>query len=356
MKIQNLTAVPAPIERAARAAFERERDRGGALFTVTELICPAQMVELERVHRDEIQVDVADLMYALLGVLMARLIASYSGDTRTQILEAGADLPPEHRRLLQELLDQLGLERAASTGMKVIAERRLFAHVTVGAVNVLVSGQMDHVLAVEQPDGWAITDWKVGSVWEAMDVKPEREQQLNLYAELLRLNGFSPVVKLENGFLFRDWSKRRARRERDYPRHQFQRIPARVWPAERAGMFLVERTAVHMAAQGNPPECTLAEKWQKPAAWAVRKSPTAKRASAVLRSERDALEWLGEAKANRPKPWRLGQVEYRPTEAIRCLDYCRAQPFCEQFRRESAKQVLVDEAPQRESAWAGEET
>jgi hypothetical protein len=335
MRILNRTGVPAPIERAARAAFERERERGGARFTVTELICPPQVVELERVYQAEIEVDVADLMYALLGVLMARLIASYSGDVRTQILEAGADLPKEHRRLLKELLDDLGLQSTATPRMNVIAERRLRAHVTIdGGLEVLVSGQMDHVLAVEEPDGWAITDWKVGSVWESMDVKPEREQQLNLYAALLRLNGFTPVVKLENGFVFRDWSKRRARREQDYPQHQFQRIPSPVWTPERAQMFLVERTALQMAAQGDPPECTLGEKWQKPAAWAVMKSPTAKRASAVLYSEREAMEWLGEAKESRPKPWRLGKIEYRPTEPIRCLDYCRVVSFCEQFRRE----------------------
>src|SRR5262245_21434378 len=169
---------------------------------------------------------------------MARIIAAASGDFRSAVLEAAADLPPEGRELIASVLDTMGYHAGARTAMKVIAERRLFAHVTVGAVDVLVSGQMDHVLAVESPDGWEITDWKLGSVWEAIDVKPEREKQLNAYAALLRLNGFEPIVKIQNGFVFRDWSKRRARRERDYPQRQFQLIPAYLWTAERAERFL----------------------------------------------------------------------------------------------------------------------
>jgi hypothetical protein len=340
MRIINKSGVPNPIEAAARAAFERGRDRGGAHYSVTELISPPQMARLERLHDDEIVIDVADLMYALMGVLMARIIAQYSGDIRSAILEAAASLPSSARAVIASALDQIGYGPDIGPDLRVLAERRLFASVTIHGVEIRVSGQMDHVLAIEDPKGWHITDWKVASVWEAIGVKPEREQQLNLYAALLRLNGFSPVVSVGNGFFFRDWSKRRARRERDYPQKQFANMPARLWAEEQAYRYLMDRTQIHYEAETNLPDCTYEEKWQLPEYWAVMKTAGAKKASRLLQSRAEAEGWIADKVAD-GENFDQAVIVHRPTEPIRCLDYCRAQPFCPQFKREAPSPVAV---------------
>src|SRR5690606_39921312 len=94
------------------------------------------------------------------------------------------------------------------------------------------------------------------------DDKPEWEQQLNLLAYLLRENGY-PVTKAQIVAIYRDWSKSRAKRDRDYPQHQSKPIDILLWPHEEALAFMKARIAAHVEAEWALPECTPEDRWYR---------------------------------------------------------------------------------------------
>lgn len=339
----NPSGVPAPIERAAILAFG-SYDKGDAAFSISELLKPPRAVALERENQAAVVLDVADLMYALMGQIMARIIAENSTDLYAAVMAAAEGLPKDEREVIGAVMQQLG-HRALPDPSKVttLSERRLFMEIEVDGQRYRISGKFDHTVAVQvelrgtEGRGWNASDWKLGSVWEAMGPRPEREDQLNCYAALLRANQYTPVVALGNGFVFRDWSKPRAYRERDYPQSQFKYIPAAVWDEGRALDFLRERVRLHVAARaGNLPDCTLEEKWQDPDAYAVMKKGN-KRASRVLPTQAQAEAWLGQQDE---KKFKAATIVLRGSEPKRCISYCNAAPFCDQLHREFPELAL----------------
>ena len=139
MKIENRLSLPAPL---VAAITKDPYDSQGSDITVTALLKPPRAVALEREHRDEIVIDAADMLWALVG-------------------QIGHSI----------------LERAAVEGM---VERRLFAEIN----GWKVSGQADLI----PPD--LLIDYKFTTVWSCKNgLKPEWEQQLNALRWLAHRNG-----------------------------------------------------------------------------------------------------------------------------------------------------------------------
>lgn len=276
-RITNTQGLPAPIVAAVE---NDDYDRGWSDYTVTQLIDPPRKVALIKQHADEIVEDASDLLYALMGKAIHNI-----------------------------------LERANADGL---AEERLY--MTIDGVRV--GGKFDHHVL---EDG-TLTDYKVASVWEWMNgIKPEREQQLNLLACLLRGNRRT-VTNARAAFIFRDWSKRKARTEADYPDTQAKIVPVKLWEFDDQLAFMEERIALHQAAEKDLPFCTADERWARLPKFAVMK-PGRKKALRLLDSEADAAEWI----AIKTRPDEKAYVEGRPGESIRCESYCQAAPFCTQW-------------------------
>lgn len=272
MKLTNRLNLPQPIVDAVR---NDEYTKGDADISVTTLLKPARVVALERKHADAIEEDASERIFSLCGQVVHGI-----------------------------------LERADKTG---IAERRL----SVEVEGWRISGQMDRYV-----DG-LLQDYKFVTAYKFKDggVPEEYEQQLNIYAEILRRNGH-PVTRLQIVGILRDWSKMEARRDENYPQEQIVVRDVALWPEEQAAKFLRERVILHQQAQVDLPICKADERWAKPDTWAVIKQG-AKRATRVYENEAEALAHAAQDSSL--------YVKFRPGESIRCAAYCRVARFCTQF-------------------------
>ncbi len=153
-------------------------------------------------------------------------------------------------------------------------------------------------------------------------MKPEWEQQLNIYAALAAANGFK-ITKLQIVAILRDWSKLRAARELDYPQVGVVVREVPVWSPGRQAGYLSERVLLHQKARtlsdDDLPLCTEEERWRKPDKYAVKKKG-GKRALRLFDTRDEATDF---AILNSGT-----EIEHRPGEDTRCLHYCAVKEFC----------------------------
>lgn len=276
MQYTNVQNLPEPL---VRAVTKDTYDRGQRTdFSVTQLLGPPRIRILRKRHQAQLVEDVSDRIYSLLG------------------------------QSVHTILERAELGDA-------LAEVRIYAEID----GLTISGQLDRAVFFKSQG--LLQDYKLCSVW-ALDSKPEWEQQLNLLSFLLRRNSYN-VTKAQIVAIYRDWSKRRAQRDKDYPQHQARPIDYPMWSDERALAFLRERIAVHTEAEWTLPECTKEERWYRGEQWAVMKNGN-KKATKLFDFEDGAKEFA----AADPK----FRVEHRPGEAVRCNDYCPVAEFCEQYK------------------------
>lgn len=272
MKLTNHTGLPQPIFDAVK---NDGYSRGIADVSVTELISPPRKVALEAKHHEEMEEDCSDRIWSLLGQSIHTI-----------------------------------LERA---NVKGIAERRL----SIEVAGWKISGGMDLV-----EENGTLVDYKTTSAWSCKDgVKPEWEQQLNIYAEILRQNG-TPPKGLKVIAILRDWSKLEAKRSPDYPQRQVVSFQVPLWLAVEAQTFIRERVGLHQASRTALPLCTASERWAKPPVFAVMKPGRKSAVKLCFTAE--------EAKIHCVDP--TYTVVERPGANTRCESYCNAAPFCSQYQ------------------------
>jgi hypothetical protein len=272
MQLTNKLNLPQPITDAVKG-FDKnyQKGRGTAKLSVTQLISPPLIKHLADKHWDEMEEDVSDRIWTIVGSAVHGIL--------------------EH-----------------SAGSNVLAEERL----TQTVDGVTISGQAD---IYEEPG--TLSDYKITSVWSVVGKqKIEWEQQLNCLAWLYRKAGF-PTVKLQIVAILRDWSKRKAGREPDYPQSQVLLIVIPQWTDEACEKYIKERIVVHTS---EPTRCTDDERWHKEDVYAVMKEG---RQSAVkLCNTREEAEAVANEKGKHHS------VVLRPGEDTRCEDYCNVEQFC----------------------------
>lgn len=278
MRITNRLGLP---EAIVRAVQNDEYSPGDADISVSSLIDPPRKVALSKLHDHEAVEDASDRIWALLG------------------------------RAVHSILEQ--------ANMNDLAEHRLYMDV----LGWRVSGQFDSMTLTSGPAGETISDYKVVSSYEAKNgLKPERERQLNCYAELARVHGFD-VSAVRAILILRDWSKLKAIREWDYPKQQICSFDVPLWSREKARAFMEERVRLHQRAQsGEMPFCTPEEMWERPNQWAV-KVPGRKRATRLLDSREEAETYIAVNMIGQK-----AEIEFRPGERVRCNSYCSVSNWC----------------------------
>ena len=278
MQITNLTGLPQPLV----SAVSQKREPRPGQISVTELINPPQMRALTLKHWAELTEDASDRIWATMGQLMHKLLE-------------------EHGRA---------------------SEEHLIEHTLAAEVEGLtVTGTFD----LYRRDG-VLTDYKFVSVWTTIDgVKREWEQQLNLYAELLRRHNH-PVKRLELVAIYRDWSKMRAQ-DSSYPQSQVSVFEVPLWPEDEARKFLEERVRLHRRAEeGNFIECTSEERWERSTKYAL-----------MRRGRKSALRLFDTHEEASAAVTQSDQsVVTRPGSSIRCESYCAVSAFCPQHARQTA--------------------
>lgn len=262
-------------------------NKGGAHLSATELLSSPRIVQLKRRHWDDLEEDVSDKLFAMLGTAMHNMLEHGKGDNH-------------------------------------IIEQRLHANVEGWDI----SGAID--LQIVEPDGVIVQDYKTTGAWAVMNPKPEWEQQLNIYAYLVERVKSTPVKAVQITAIIRDHNKRDAKTKEDYPKAPFKVIDIPLWTYEQRENFIKERIRLHsdahFAAETNDtlPACTPEEMWEKPTSYAVRKIGN-KRATAVCETHDQAeakIEELGKGY----------EIEVRPGERTRCAEYCQVRDFCSQWK------------------------
>lgn len=222
MKHTNKYGLP---EAFVRAVTNDPYTRGGADFSVTELLKPSRASALERRHAHELEEDVINRVYSLLGQSVHGI-----------------------------------LERGAREGIDIV-EKRYFMKVEVDGETYTLSGQIDHLAQ----DTGTLSDWKVTKAYAfskkgGRGKKPEWVAQLNMQLELLRQNGLD-ARELQIVGILRDWDKRKIGDASGYPETEIIAAPIPIWEREKTLAFIKARVKAHVDARQKLPQCTTAETW-----------------------------------------------------------------------------------------------
>jgi len=282
MKLTNNANLPDALVRAIAAD---PYNSGDSDFTITGLLKPPRIVQLEKRHAHELTEDAEDGLYRLYGQIAHGII-----------------------------------ERA---NMADLAEKRFY--ITVAGKKV--SAQID---TLSITDG-ALSDFKFTTAWgfkADKNPKPEWVAQLNVQAEILRQNGLNPQ-RLQIIGLLRDWQKRDAQGDPNYPQRPVAVLEIPMWTSEQTLSFIEMRIAEHLAAEQALPECTPDERWAKPDQWAVLKRGGKRAINGGVQFSQEAAEAVCAKNAGT-------HVVLRPGESTRCQSYCRVSQFCTQFKRLTA--------------------
>tara|TARA_R110002033_G_scaffold34400_1_gene72043 strand:- start:1334 stop:2239 length:906 start_codon:yes stop_codon:yes gene_type:complete len=266
--------------------------KGRADRSVTGLLSPPRQAALKDIHEDVLTEDVSERTFALYGQLVHLL-----------------------------------LERSGEQDRNALTEERMFTEVE----GWTISGQTDTITLTED-EAWVVSDYKFVTAYKfkrdysgQLVMPAEYEQQLNMYAHLLRENGFK-VDGLKIVAIYRDWSKMEAKRDKNYPQLGAETHDVKLWSEEDAKAFMEERVRLHQAAENDLPECNDEERWARPDKYALKTNATSVRARKLFDTEVDAVTWAYENKMK--KGW---VVDHRPGVNIRCENYCLVSEYCEQF-------------------------
>lgn len=267
--------------------------KGRAHISATQLINSPKIVALTQKFQDQLEQDVSDMIWSLFG-------SAVHG-----VLEHGAD----ENHLIEE---RIKTEIDSWT----------------------ISGAID--LQIINKDGTiSIRDYKVTSAWSAMNNKKDWEHQLNIYAWLVESVKQKEVKDVGIVAIIRDWSRRDAARNPDYPQAPVKEIPVSLWSFEDRNLFIRERIAAHsdcmfaMDTDADLPDCTPEQMWEKPTTWALKKTGNV-RAKSIY-------ETKGAAQAALKEAGRGYEIEIRPGERTRCATFCPVSSFCDQWHKYQEK-------------------
>jgi hypothetical protein len=284
LKITNKHNVP---ETLVALASRDYYTKGKADYSVTEIISPPRIQRLRRKHHEEMEQDVSDMLWQLLGSAL-HVVA----------------------------------ERGAAEGH--ITEERLIMEIS----DVRLSGAIDIQRVTD--DGIIITDYKFTSAWALRQDKPEWEAQQNIYAYLVEKVKGQKVKGVQICALIRDWSRREASVKPDYPQAPIQVLELPLWAMDQTEAYIKERIDAHRLSKVQAdwgdelPPCTDDERWVRETKYAVKREGR-KTAIRVLDTQHEADELAAKEK---------GYVEIRKGEAIRCTgNFCGVSQWCTQYQQ-----------------------
>ena len=268
--------------------------KGKAHISATEIINSPRIVQLKKKYWEEIEQDASEMVWSLFGSAVHN------------ILEHGKD---DHH----------------------IVEERI--HLEFDGWKI--SGAID--LQEVEPNGTiSISDYKVTGAWAVMNEKEDWHRQLNIYAWMVEKAKKVPVGKLQIIAIIRDWSARDAGTKEGYPQSPVATIDIPLWTFEEREKFMTKRIYEHgtalfeMETDGDLPDCTAEEMWEKKTSYALKKDGNV-RAKSVHETQEAAEEALVKALGTAKKNEGFS-IEIRQGERTRCKGYCQVASFCNQYQ------------------------
>ncbi len=282
MKINNKLNLPQPFVDAVTREYEYKDKQ----YSVTTILKDIREILLTRRHHNEIEQDVADMIWLILGTATHSVLENSK--------EADAEFKEEH--FVEEV----------QNGYKL-------------------SGQAD-LYNIETK---TVTDYKTCSVWKVIynDWEDYRKQLL-MYAWAFKKMGFE-VDKGEIIAIIKDHSKTKAKVDSNYPQYP---VHKKVFEFsendyEEIEEFIKNKFSEIEQFENTPdnelPLCSEESRWNDGDKYAVKKEGN-KRALRVY----DTLE---DAEAHLKQDESL-ELEIRKGEDKKCLEYCSCCEFCNYWK------------------------
>ena len=318
--------------RDAMKEYSKSYDNWGSDYSVTQLIRPPRIVQLEGRHKAYFD------------------NVPFTEDTLTKQLKSfkGTAIHSWFEIMLWKYI-------STHPNSGYMQEKRIWDRIC----DRKISGKFDCFR------NGALYDWKTTSVWKRIFGQlDDYEKQLNLYAYLLGTCG-TKVTALFIIAWYMDWDKFKIYKK-DYPPKEIEQIHiSNLWkPSEQKGYLydLIEgQKRNETLADDQLDKCKPEDMWEKDTQYAVT-YPTANRAVRVLNTMDEAKTFIIDAKAKaklettKAVPTNLEDyyVETRGGDRTRCSEYCKANCFCNQYAgycKRTGREVLKpDEAISQEKA------
>ena len=310
MKLTNKFGAPDEIVRAIQ---NDSYTKGGADFSVTELIKPPQIRRLWLKHEEDVSVDVNDEMFKILGTAVHKLLDSAPNCDMCD--GTGIVYSDIHTDAFD--YDEKPCDSCDGTGViddGKIREKRFHASHN----DTTISGAIDLI----DPTHGVVTDYKVTSAYSVQrGLKEDWERQLNLYAWLLRQNDIT-VSKLQIVAICRDWTKSRVGKY-DYPESMVVVLSVPIWRDGRQDDYLDQRVRVHTQEATIP--CTPEERWAR-GAYQVNPMHSKGGKPRSFDTLREATDHINSKKTG------SYQIVDGAAKYIRCESWCEVAPFCPQWK------------------------
>lgn len=281
MIITNNLKLPAPFVNMAQRDYIYEPNE----YRVTSLLKGVRETILERRHDAEIERDVSDMVWMLFGTAVHGVLEKHE--------EGGNELKEQR--------------------------------IKIPFGDYVLSGQFD----LYNDTTKTVTDYKTASVWKIIfgDFEDWRRQLL-IYCYMLRKIGFDAQGGEIVAFL-KDHSKRDAKIKPDYPQFPVKKVSFAFSDDDfiECEQWLSDRFALISRAENLPddelPLCTPEERFNSGDKYAVMKKGR-KTALRVIDSLEEAERWKSEHGGD--------EIQKRPGEDKKCLDYCSACQFCSHYK------------------------
>lgn len=286
MKITNNLNLPKPFV----SAVERNYQYKDKQYSTTQMLKGVREIMLTRRHFDEMEQDVSDSIWLILGTAMHKVLEDS-----------------------QEAIDELKETKVVidmPNGYKLSGIQDLYTESTK-----------------------RITDYKTGSVWKVIkdDFEDYRKQTL-IYAYMFRKIGFE-VDNAEIVMVLKDFSKTKAKTESNYPKYPvfIKHFDFTDKDFEEIEKFLIHKFQEIENAETLKddflPMCTDKERWAEPTRYAVMQKGK-KRALKLFDTDLEALEYAEQVG---------GYVEKREGTDKKCEEYCQCCEFCSYWKEHYGK-------------------
>lgn len=309
--LTNKTNIVRPLARAIEALYGNHPAPQDGIYYVTELLRGPKEVLINRQHYHEVDKDIQEIIDSVLGTAW-------------------------HKAIENLIISQADLD--------CLTEQRVKALVSVdtdfGEASAYISGAIDLIFRDEKGN-FHIIDWKMCKLAKCDKARSGEEEdwkkQLFLYAWLIENSGISRPVDAKIYAFPKDLTNREFDIN-DPAKCKVQEIVFDLSAREYEKKVIDEykdklREIYNSTILGELPRpCTAEEMWQNPPSYAVKK-PDAKAASKVCSSVAEAQKYLAD------KGW-IGKgymIYERPSQPVKCCDWCDAKDWCEQGKKAIAE-------------------